>query len=89
MSIELISTVASGVAVASLVNLVLPLVKVLYEKYINHRANRIIHIRIEDENGVEKQVEIRTSVRARIDEEEIKRLIKLLEENADASQKIS
>ncbi|MEK2144872.1 hypothetical protein WOC23_23085 [Vibrio parahaemolyticus] len=93
LTTENISLIATGFAVASIANLIYPLLKGLVERELDRRRALLrakVVLKILDEHGKEKKLEIGTGGDGnRIDEKEIRRIIELLEEKGDASKKSS
>jgi len=100
MSVELLGTAAIGSTIAGLVSLVAPLVGTAFKRWaskpdtkdfkdfkLGHASK--VRITFVDESGKSRTVEINAdSTGYKINETEVKELIKVLEEDEDASKKV-
>ncbi len=89
MSLEIISTIASGFAAASIANLIYPLIKTFVQKFkgkIAKEKGATITISFKDDKGIEKEIVLKTdpSKEIQLDELKIKEINKILGEVNDA-----
>lgn len=86
MSLEILDEIAIAVAVASIANLIYPILRNIRNIKTKYGEIKKFNILIKDEKGKKKNIEID---KQSMNRKEIQRLIKLLEEDNDGCQKKS